>query len=412
MRDNPNLIEATDREGFVRTPAYENFEVILDRFVRFTHETLEFSRRQTIAFCDAHMQEEAGVPSGMHPAELAEKIGTQLSRVSKVGDRVATLTTQVEHCREEIEKASEAAHKATFTSKTEARELEGAIAKAKKLVDQTHSAIGDVAKILNEAPEIQRSYAVLQSQVERFHDQLSQAYETMGLGLTTEALVHEITYIAEGLGERVAIIRRDLKRMNGIDERVHAFVRHSDAAVTALRKQLAHLDPGLRFVREKREDIEINGFLRDIKTYHQERWREGDLTIVIEPLSKTDFTIRTNRGKLTQIFDNLILNSQYWLREDIRRGRIKKGQILIETRAPIVWFTDNGFGIDPSVEGTLFEPFVTTRKGGRGLGLFVVQEFLRGEGCLIRLYPERNSSGRYFGFELDFTELLSESQHA
>ncbi len=64
--------------------------------------------------------------------------------------------------------------------------------------------MGEVNRVLREAPEIQRSHAVLQAQVERFHDQLSQAYETMGLGLTAEALVHEITYIADGLGERVA----------------------------------------------------------------------------------------------------------------------------------------------------------------------------------------------------------------
>jgi C4-dicarboxylate-specific signal transduction histidine kinase len=91
----------------------------------------------------------------------------------------------------------------------------------------------------------------------------------------------------------------------------------------------------------------------------------------------------------------------------MRRGRIKKGEILIETRAPTVFVSDNGYGIDPSVEGTLFEPFVTTRKGGRGLGLFVVQEFLKSEGGTIQLYPERNSSERYYGFELDLSELMA-----
>jgi len=408
-RDNPNLIEATDREGFVRTPAYENFELILDRFVQFTHETLEFGRRETIKFCDQHLHVEAGVPADMRPEELAEKIGTQLGRVSQAQKRVANITDQVAHCGAEIEKASVVAQGASFASRSEAREVDGAINKAKKLVDQAQSAIGEVAVILKEAPEIQRSYAVLQAQIERFHDQLSQAYETMGLGLTAEALVHEITYIADGLGERVAEVRRDLKKRDITDERVHGFVRHIDAAGNALRKQLAHLDPALRFVREKRETIPLVGFLQELKTYHEARWREGDLHLLVEQLDRADFDVRINRGKLTQILDNLIINSQYWLREDIRRGRIKNGEILIETRSPIVWISDNGYGIDPSVEGTLFEPFVTTRKGGRGLGLFVIQEFLRHEGGTIRLYPERNADGRYYGFELDLTELIRES---
>ena len=126
--------------------------------------------------------------------------------------------------------------------------MDSAIRKAKKLVDQAESAMGEVNRVLREAPEIQRSHAVLQAQVERFHDQLSQAYETMGLGLTAEALVHEITYIADGLGERVVRVRRYLKGRNAADEKIQSFVRHVDAAVNALRKQLAHLDPALRFV--------------------------------------------------------------------------------------------------------------------------------------------------------------------
>jgi signal transduction histidine kinase len=407
-RDNPNLIEATDREGFVRTTAFENFELILKRFVDFTDETLQFSRRKTILFCDQHLHEEAGVPSDMHPVELADKIGIQFGRVSQAENRVTSLTSQVASCAEEIEKASVVAHAAAFSSRSEAHEVDGAIQKAKKLVGKAQSAIAEVAQILKGAPEIQRSYAVLQAQIERFHDQLSQAYETMGLGLTAEALVHEITYVADGLGERVSEVRRDLKRLDSSDERVHGFIRHVDAAVNALRKQLAHLDPALRFVREKRETISLVGFLEGIKAYHEGRWREGDLQIAVQPLTKAPFDIRINRGKITQIFDNLILNSQYWLREDIRRGRIKKGEILIETRSPIVWISDNGYGIDPSIEGTLFEPFVTTRKGGRGLGLFVIQEFLKGEGATIRFYPERNTFGRYYGFELDLTEMIDE----
>ncbi|MCX7429110.1 MAG: sensor histidine kinase [Planctomycetia bacterium] len=405
-RENPDLLEATDREGFIRTPAYENFERVLDRFVHFTHEALEFGRRQTIVFCDQHVQEQAGVPADMRPEELAQRIGEQLGRVTKAHSRLGDLAAQVASCGEEITKASEVAQKAAFTSRAESREVDSAIRRAKKLVDQAESAMGEVSRVLDEAPEIQRSHAVLQAQVERFHDRLSQAYETMGLGLTAEALVHEITFIADGLGERVAEVRRYLKSRNTGDERIQSFVRHVDAAVNALRKQLAHLDPALRFVREKREVIALVAFLQEMREYHESRWREGELSLVVDQLSRNVFDVRTNRGKLTQVFDNLILNSQYWLREDIRRGRIKKGEVLIETRAPTAWVSDNGLGIDPSVEGTLFDPFVTTRKGGRGLGLFVVQEFLRSEGCTIRLYPERNKAGRYYAFELDLSELM------
>ena len=56
-----------------------------------------------------------------------------------------------------------------------------------------------------------------------------------------------------------------------------------------------------------------------------------------------------NKGKLVQIIDNLFLNSEYWLREEIRLKRIKTGTILVEISKPLVRISDNGPGIDPSL---------------------------------------------------------------
>jgi C4-dicarboxylate-specific signal transduction histidine kinase len=78
----------------------------------------------------------------------------------------------------------------------------------------------------------------------------------------------------------------------------------------------------------------------------------------------------------------------------------------VEIRSPYVWFSDNGHGIDPSVEGTLFEPFVTTKQKGRGLGLFLVDELLKSEGCKVSLFPERNAQDRLYKFELDLSGMM------
>jgi signal transduction histidine kinase len=50
---------------------------------------------------------------------------------------------------------------------------------------------------------------------------------------------------------------------------------------------------------------------------------------------------------------------------------------------------DDGPGIDPSVRGRAFEPFVTTRAGGSGrlsgLGLAVVRSLTEAQGGTVRL---------------------------
>ena len=138
--------------------------------------------------------------------------------------------------------------------------------------------------------------------------------------------------------------------------------------------------------------------------------KNNNIDIQITPKNTKNFYVYMNRGKLTQIFDNLFINSDYWLREDIRTKNIRHGKINISIDKPYIRFYDNGRGVDPSVETTLFEPFVTAKeKGkGRGLGLFIVKQFLDSEGCSVSLLPERNNHNRLYLFEIDFTGGLDE----
>jgi signal transduction histidine kinase len=111
---------------------------------------------------------------------------------------------------------------------------------------------------------------------------------------------------------------------------------------------------------------------------------------------------------LIQVFDNLLLNSEYWLKEDLKANRITHGEIVIELEKPYVTVADNGRGVDPVIESSVFEPFVSAKgKGkGRGLGLYIVQQLLEAESCNIILIPERNSWDRLFKFQIDLSGVL------
>ena len=180
----------------------------------------------------------------------------------------------------------------------------------------------------------------------------------------------------------------------------------------ALRKQISYLSPALRYVREKKEGIKLEELIIELEEHYKTRLEESGISIIIKTIQINLFAIKMNKGKLLQIFDNMILNSEYWLKEDIRMKRISTGEacITIEVDDPFIRIYDNGRGIEKSVETIIFEPFITTkpREIGHGLGLFIVKQFLDSEGCRVDILPQRNTFGRLYKFQLDFRGALYE----
>ncbi|MBR0644300.1 two-component system sensor histidine kinase NtrB [Plastoroseomonas hellenica] len=101
-----------------------------------------------------------------------------------------------------------------------------------------------------------------------------------------------------------------------------------------------------------------------------------------------------NRDQLVQILLNLVKNAaeavdptngELVLTTAYRHGvRIAVPGSQERVHLPLeVAVRDNGPGIEESVRPTLFEPFVTTKRGGQGLGLALVAKLVADQGGLI-----------------------------
>lgn len=281
-------------------------------------------------------------------------------------------------------------------------EIQHALEAAGRQLRQVQSELGELCKLSGQAK-------LLQQQVETLQQQMREASSTISLGLTTEALSHEVANVADRLAEKTHEISKYLSRSRATDERVIAFAEHVRSTVNALRKQMAHLAPSLRFARERRQLIDVGPFLEELRTYHNERWPADNISMVVRG-DERPFVVRMNQGKLTQVIDNLIINSEYWLRESLRLGTIDRGIITVRFASPTIRVSDNGPGIDPHVEPVLFQPFNTTRKNGRGLGLFIVKQLLESDNCSIAVSPTRNTMDRLYQFVIDLSGVLDDSR--
>ncbi|HLT29140.1 MAG TPA: ATP-binding protein [Myxococcaceae bacterium] len=150
--------------------------------------------------------------------------------------------------------------------------------------------------------------------------------------------------------ELLAAVTREVDRLTGVTERYLGMSRIPEPEL-APEDLHALLGGVLEFVRGEldRDGVEVE---LSLEAPHS--------------------AILADEGQLRQVFLNLLRNAREAMPEG---GRL----ILSTTSGPDhleLRVSDTGVGLHPSTQDELFEPFVTTKRGGTGLGLAVSRQIL------------------------------------
>lgn len=409
-RDNMDLEETTNREEFKDTPFYRNFYALLMEFKGFTERTQEFLGRSWGAFRDRRSEQLANVDARKTVEDIAKAISVGLTGASQQQAQLDSFRDRIQSSMKRASRVSTQLARASEVSPTLRQDITEALHELNPLLVEAQKAIGETSKFLGYLGSVREMGYVLDRRVDALREQMDNMYEAVALGLTAEALSHEVFNIADQLASRTKKAQNRLRALDLNDRVLTGFVEHVKSSGMALRKQMSYLSPALRYVREQRESIEVETFINELAAFYRGRLEQHKIAICVDVDEGMGLRIRMNRGKLTQIIDNFVLNSEYWLREDIAQGRAKRGVIMIQVSRPFVRISDSGRGIDPNIEHALFEPFVSAKgkRRGRGLGLFIVKQLIDSEGCNVGVLPERNSHRRLFKFQIDFRGALDE----
>lgn len=153
----------------------------------------------------------------------------------------------------------------------------------------------------------------------------------------------------------------------------------------------------LQFVRADEpivSDIDPNDLLDDLLAFLHKELQRRDIQVVRDyqaPLPG----VRSDRGKLRQVFQNLLLNAMAALD---RSGRI---HLITRTDGQRLTVTvrDNGPGIAPADQAKIFEPFYTTKSQGTGMGLPICRTILNQLAGTLRV-DSQPGQGAAFTVEL------------
>ena len=408
-RDNVRLVETTDREGFSRTPHYENFVKVMEGFVDFSGTVQQFIGRGAVEYRKKYPELSEG-SAPQTAKDMTDRLGSTLAAAPDQRANLERVRKDLEADRQTAEGIVQRARDLEDGLDDGGRDLIGPIRELGQHAASGVAVLDKIDEFIAEVESQQRVGERLQGEFDSLEDQLSLTYETMGVGLIAEALSHEIANITDRLARRTNEVANYLDQVSPRDRRLIDFVEHVRSSISGLRRQIAHLAPSMRYVRERRERFALGDLLGEVADYFTARWDGEKLRVSLNAVD--DVTVLMNRGKAIQVFDNLLLNSEYWLREELRLRRLERGEVSIHAVGASVRVADNGWGVDPEIEHSLFEPF-TTRKPrgrGRGLGLFIVERLLETDGCSIALLSDRNSAGRRYIFNVDLGSVVVDDE--
>lgn len=404
VEENAGLEETTSREQFRDTPAWRGFYGLLSAWADWTERVQSFIRRSYNEFRRELEAEQAELPRAADPAEMVAVLSTRITSARNVISRVESnraASKQLDSAVKSLVQQRDLAANQVFADPAIASGIDEALKQIASANEASSRLLDELRPLVGEYEELQTGVRLLESQIDVAREQIAQAWESVAAGLAAETLSHEVSQISDRLIARSSQIKQHLRSQDPADARALAFAEYVRSASVELTRHVARLNPALRYRRERRETFQVATELEELLEYHRPRLARESIDAALSV--ERDFSLTMNRGKFTQIFDNLVLNSEFWVRA-AQRQNAHTGTISLTVRSPVVLISDSGPGVDPTVQESLFEPFVTMkpREQGRGLGLFVVRQLLESENGNIELAGDLNAAGRRHIFRVEF----------
>lgn len=364
------LEEQTNRQGFIQDEYGKNFFMLIQNFL------LNIMFESDIKFRDGFSRIK----------EKKDGVVTDNGKIifERIADFEDEKNARMQDVKEQVEDL-----RIAISNKAMAANM------PQKVVENLQDTILQYEAVEKKAIDEKKQEIYLKSQqIEEIKD----IVPLLGLGIIAESLTHEMNRIEQNIED----CARDTIKCKTDTDKIVKNQRNIITQTNFLKIQLAHMESTYRRNLEKQEEILLRDFLLDMYVNEDSpmsrKARRDGVDVLVEG---ANILIKANKGILTTIFDNIFLNSLYWVQYSQQKKYIK---FIVKQSGTIECF-DSGCGVHPEIEDKLFEPFRFMKENGRGLGLFIVRELTENMNGRVWLSDERRD-GRRFKFVFDLNERM------
>lgn len=239
--------------------------------------------------------------------------------------------------------------------------------------------------------------AAAEARVQELQSELAHASRLSAMGSLASSLAHELNQPLTAIANYLAASRDLLQELP--DQYQGALVEAFDESV----KEALRAGQIVRRMRDfvakgeiSREVVKIGTLIGEAATLGMVGAREKGIgwTVEIDGVDK----VLVDRVQIQQVLINLMRNAIEAMEHSDRKLLKIVARGLSDSTCEVA-IADSGSGLDPEIVSQLFQPFVTTKAKGMGLGLSICNTIVASHGGALKAAPN-DGGGTVFSFTL------------
>jgi signal transduction histidine kinase len=228
---------------------------------------------------------------------------------------------------------------------------------------------------------------------------LAQSARMATLGQMSASVAHELRNPLSGIKMNARVLADEMHRAGLDDESMKMIVREVDRMDAYLQELLGLAadarTPGREVTEPLRlEPVQLSEVAESVVALLAGRCRHSGVTVDRDGLAAAP-AVRADAGKIRQVVLNLMLNALDAMPSGGRMTLSAEAGAGGRVRFSV---SDTGGGVQVAEGTDIFEPFVSGKQGGTGLGLYVCRRIVRQHGGEIGY--RTSTQGSTFWFEM------------